>query len=91
VIADAEPWLSRSHHTIRADYLVAADGHRRPIRAALEIGTHGRGTLSHNLMWLIRADIPDITDEHQILYYLQNPQLHGSGGVVVSTDHRTAS
>ncbi|HEY6423551.1 MAG TPA: FAD-dependent monooxygenase [Pseudonocardiaceae bacterium] len=74
--------------TVRADYLIAADGHRSPIRTALRIGTHGRGSLNHYMMWVFEADLGDLIDEGTFaLYYLQNPALSGGNGVVVTTHH----
>jgi putative polyketide hydroxylase len=68
---------------VHADYLVAADGHRSPIRHALGIGTHGRGDLSRSTGVVFEADLGD---RGFGLYYLQNPALPGGAGVVVSTD-----
>jgi 2-polyprenyl-6-methoxyphenol hydroxylase-like FAD-dependent oxidoreductase len=70
-------------HEIRADYLVAADGHRSPIRQALGIGTHGRGDLGRATGIVFEADLGV---RGFALYYLQNPELPGGAGVVVSTD-----
>lgn len=70
-------------HQVRADYLVAADGHRSPIRHALNIGTHGRGELSRSTGIVFEADLGRTGFG---LYYLQNPDLPGGAGVVVSTD-----
>ncbi|WP_010315802.1 FAD-dependent monooxygenase [Saccharopolyspora spinosa] len=72
---------------VHADYLVAADGHRSPIREQLGIGTHGRGTLGHSIHWLVRADLSAVVDDRQVMYYLQNPKLSGGTGVLASTDH----
>lgn len=74
---------------IRARYLVAADGHRSPIRHALGIGTHGRGELGRSSGIVFDADLGRTGFA---LYYLQNPALPGNSGVVVSTDtpHRWA-
>ncbi|GAA4834729.1 FAD-dependent monooxygenase [Saccharopolyspora rosea] len=74
--------------TVLADYLVAADGHRSPVRERLGIGTHGRGALGHSILWLIRADLTHLVGDRQVLYNLQNPELSGGTGVLVSTDHR---
>ena len=62
---------------------MAADGHRSPIRAALGIGTHGRGELSRSVGIVFEADLGR---SGFALYYLQNPKLPGNAGVVVSTD-----
>jgi putative polyketide hydroxylase len=70
-------------YRVRADYLVAADGHRSPIRHALGIGTHGRGDLSRSIGIVFEADLGR---DGFGLYYLQNPGLPGGAGVVVSTD-----
>jgi putative polyketide hydroxylase len=74
---------ANGEHQVRADYLVAADGHRSPIRHALGIGTHGRGDLSRSIGIVFEADLGRTGFG---LYYLQNPGLPGGSGVVVSTD-----
>lgn len=79
---------SGQRRTIRADYVVAADGHRSAIRDALGIGTHGRGSLAHTLLWLVRGDFGSIgSDDGMVLYYVRNERLPEGSGVVVSTDN----
>lgn len=75
--------------TVRARYLVAADGHRSPVREALGIGTHGRGDLGRSSGVLFDGDLGRTGFG---LFYLQNPALPGGAGVVVGTDtpHRWA-
>lgn len=75
----------RGEQEILADYLVAADGHRSPIREALGIGTHGRGDLSRSIGIVFEADLGR---QGFGLYYLQNPDLPEGSGVVVSTDEQ---
>jgi len=70
-------------HHVHADYLVAGDGHRSPVRHALGIGTHGRGDLGRAIGIVFEADL-GISGFG--LYFLRNPQLPGCAGVVVSTD-----
>ncbi|MDQ3787437.1 MAG: FAD-dependent monooxygenase, partial [Actinomycetota bacterium] len=73
----------RGERTVLADYLVAADGHRSPVRHALGIGVHGRGDLSRSTGIVFEADLGR---RGFGLYYLQNPELPEGSGVVVSTD-----
>lgn len=64
--------------TIRADYLVAADGWRGEIRAALGIGSHGRGDLNHSIAVVFDADLDEVVQGREFaLFYLQNPALDG--------------
>jgi 2-polyprenyl-6-methoxyphenol hydroxylase-like FAD-dependent oxidoreductase len=70
-------------YLVHADYLVAADGHRSPVRRSLGIGTHGRGDLSRSIGIVFDADLGKTGFG---LYYLQNPALPGGAGVVVGTD-----
>ena len=65
--------------TVRADYLVAADGNRSPIRERLGIGRHGVGSLSHNIAMVFEADLEEILQGRSLaLYYLQNPNFTGA-------------
>jgi len=70
---------------ITANYLIAADGNRSPVRQALGIGVEGRGTLSHNISILFEAaDLAAVLKRQGFaLYYLQNKDFTG---VFVSTD-----
>lgn len=62
---------SGAARTVRARYLVAADGHDSPIRAALGISTRGEGTLARMHGVAFTADLPDIASDAD-LYYLLN-------------------
>jgi len=65
--------------TVRADYLVAADGNRSPIRERLGIGRHGVGSLSHNMAMVFEADLEEVLQGRSLaLYYLQNPNFTGA-------------
>lgn len=46
--------------TIRADYMLAADGARSPIRTALNIATSGSGVSQHLLNIYFQADLSDV-------------------------------
>jgi putative polyketide hydroxylase len=64
---------------VRADYLVAADGNRSPVRQRLGIGLHGAGTLSHNMAIVFEADLEQTLQGRSLaLYYLQNPDFTGA-------------
>jgi putative polyketide hydroxylase len=64
---------------VHADYLVAADGNRSPIRAALGIPVHGAGTLSHNISMVFEANLEAALRGRSLaLYYLQNPGFTGA-------------
>lgn len=63
---------------VHAHYLIAADGHRSFIRERLGIGTHGYGTLSHNVAVVFEGNIEALIGERRFaLYYLQNPRFTG--------------
>jgi putative polyketide hydroxylase len=68
------------HSTVRAQYLVAADGPRSPIREGLGIGRTGAGDLFHNVSVTFRsrrlADV--LGDRRFIVCYLTNPEADGA-------------
>jgi 2-polyprenyl-6-methoxyphenol hydroxylase-like FAD-dependent oxidoreductase len=68
---------------VRADYVVAADGHRGTIRPALGIGVHGPGVLGHGIGVVFEAVVGGDDD---VLCFLPNPALPGGFGVLESTD-----
>ncbi|WFB06761.1 FAD-dependent monooxygenase [Streptomyces sp. LX-29] len=66
--------------TVRADYLIAADGPRSPVRERLGIGQTGRGELFHNVSITFRAKrLADaVGDRRFIACYLTNPKADGA-------------
>lgn len=68
--------------TIRADYLVAADGHRGRIRERLGIGRHGAGVLTHRAC--VVFDAPD----RQVIAFDYHPD-QGESILDFTTDHVT--
>jgi putative polyketide hydroxylase len=66
--------------TVRADYLVAADGPRSPVRESLGIGQSGAGELFHNVSVTFTAKrLADVVgDRHFIACYLTNPDADGA-------------
>jgi putative polyketide hydroxylase len=68
------------HTSVRADYLIAADGPRSPVREQLGIAQSGPGDLFHNVSITFRsrrlADV--VGDRHFIVCYLTNPEADGA-------------
>lgn len=78
---------SGQREVVRADYLVAADGHRSPIREACGIGRHGKDTLSNSIGVVFEADLSDVVDQSAaVVYYLRNPAFAGAFGSVSGQD-----
>ncbi len=68
------------HTTVRADYLVAADGPRSPIREQLGIGQSGPGDLFHNVSVTFRSrGLAEVVgDRLFIVCYLTHPDADGA-------------
>ncbi|MEU1125039.1 FAD-dependent monooxygenase [Streptomyces sp. NPDC005899] len=68
------------HTTVRADYLVAADGPRSPIREQLGIDRTGAGDLFHNVSVTFRSrQLADVVgDRRFIVCYLTGPAADGA-------------
>ncbi|MER5446205.1 FAD-dependent monooxygenase [Streptomyces sp. NPDC002764] len=68
------------HTTIRADYLVAADGPRSPVREQLGIGQSGPGDLFHNVSVTFRSRrLAEVVGERRfIVCYLTSPEADGA-------------
>ncbi|MGW2177509.1 FAD-dependent oxidoreductase [Streptomyces sp. NPDC001732] len=68
------------HISVRADYLIAADGPRSPIREQLRIGRTGPGDLFHNVSITFRSrQLADVLgDRRFIVCYLTNPAADGA-------------
>ncbi|MCY0941506.1 FAD-dependent oxidoreductase [Streptomyces antarcticus] len=68
------------HLTVRADYLVAADGPRSPVREQLRIGQSGSGDLFHNVSITFRSrGLAEVVgDRRFIVCYLTKPDADGA-------------
>ncbi|GAA5017070.1 FAD-dependent monooxygenase [Kitasatospora paranensis] len=73
--------------TVRAQYLVAADGPRSPVRERLGIGQTGPGDLFHNVSITFRAErLAEVVGERRfIACYLTDPQ---GAGALLPVDNR---
>ena len=69
---------SGAEREIRARYMIAGDGNRSPVRAALGIGTHGPGWLSDSLTVYFRANCQPWLEGRQLgVIYVKNADLRG--------------
>ena len=69
-----------SELTVRAQYVVAADGNRSPTRDQLGIAMRGHGLLSNSITIYFRADVdlsPLLAGRDQGVNYVTNPVLRG--------------
>ncbi|WP_329388325.1 FAD-dependent monooxygenase [Streptomyces sp. NBC_01351] len=68
------------HTLVRADYLVAADGPRSPVREELRIGQSGPGDLFHNVSITFRSRglAAVVGDRRFIVCYLTRPDADGA-------------
>ncbi|MBF5002344.1 FAD-dependent monooxygenase [Nocardia sp. BSTN01] len=65
--------------TVRASYLVAADGAHSPIRERLKIGRHGRGTLGRAVNVYFRADLAELVRGREFnLCQIENDRIPGA-------------
>jgi putative polyketide hydroxylase len=73
--------------TVRARYVVAADGANSPMRTALSIGTSGPGILGHNFGIYFRADLSDLIQERLFgMALIRAPRAEGTLTSVNNTD-----
>ncbi|CAF9936137.1 MAG: hypothetical protein ALECFALPRED_006710 [Alectoria fallacina] len=64
--------------TVRADYLIAADGAGSPIHTQLNVPTTGRGTMGHLLNILFHADLKSLVDKREFsLCMVERPEVCG--------------
>ena len=78
VIATIKDRQSGLISTVRADYLIAADGAGSPIRTQLNVPTTGRGTMGHLLNILFLADLKPLVDKREFsLCIIERPEVCG--------------
>ncbi|MFI6709939.1 FAD-dependent monooxygenase [Nonomuraea sp. NPDC050478] len=64
--------------TVRADYVVAADGYRSPLRRSLGIPVTGKGELGRMCSIMFDADLSGLVREREVtLWYLRNDAMTG--------------
>jgi len=73
---------SGNTRTVRAQFLVAADGSHSRIREQLGIGTHGAASLFHCISMIFEADLMELfRQRHAIMCFLSNDTI-ASGALV---------
>ncbi|MFE8989463.1 FAD-dependent monooxygenase [Streptomyces collinus] len=76
-----------SERTVRARYLVAADGSRAPIRTSLGIGHHGPGVFGRQMNIVFHADLdPYVAGRTFFLCFVSNPAVKGVLGKLGGAD-----
>ncbi|MFJ3723651.1 FAD-dependent oxidoreductase [Streptomyces sp. NPDC090045] len=80
--------LTGEHSTVRADFLIAADGPRSPVREQLRIPQTGNGELFHNVSVTFRSErlVEVLGDLRFIVCYLMRP---GADGALLPVDNNT--
>src|SRR5262249_36254661 len=64
--------------TVRARYVVAADGAHSAVRRQLGVGLQGHGSFSDSITIYFRADVrPLLGDRNLSVIYVVNPRLQG--------------
>lgn len=72
---------------VRADYLIAADGARSPIREQLGVSQSGRGVLTHQLNLYFRADLTALVKGREFsMCLVENPDVRGLFASINNTD-----
>ncbi|WP_437587032.1 FAD-dependent monooxygenase [Sorangium sp. So ce1000] len=72
---------------VRAEYLIAADGARSPIRERLGVRQDGRGVLTHQLNLYFRADLAALVKGREFsMCLVDNPDVRGLLVSINNTD-----
>ncbi|KAL8706036.1 MAG: hypothetical protein Q9225_007990, partial [Loekoesia sp. 1 TL-2023] len=73
--------------TVRADYLIAADGAGSPIRNRLNVPITGRGTMGHLLNILFHADLKSLVHKREFsLCMIERPEVCGLFTAINNSD-----
>lgn len=78
VTAHVREKSSGAEYTIHADYLIAADGARSPIRQALGIAMQGTKALAYHANIYFRADLSKLVQDRLFsMCFVENPEVRG--------------
>ena len=84
VTATVRDRATGAERTITADYLIAADGNRSPIRERLGIQRPGAHTFMHTMNIVFTADLTELLPRRALFWLIMNKET-GFGGGLVST------
>jgi 2-polyprenyl-6-methoxyphenol hydroxylase-like FAD-dependent oxidoreductase len=71
--------------SVRADYMIAADGNRSSIREQLGIARSGPGLIRHFVSIVFDADLSDVVRRRALFWIIANPALGADGASFVTT------
>jgi len=71
-------------HTLRSDYLIAADGFRGTIARGAGIDRTGPGVTQHWVTFVIEADLSDIVTRRALFWIVVNPELGRLGSFLTT-------
>ncbi|MFJ9894828.1 FAD-dependent monooxygenase [Streptomyces sp. NPDC091280] len=87
VLRDLRPGAGDAEHTVRARYLIAADGSRAQVRERLGIGRHGQGTFGRQMNIVFHADLdPYVAGRAFFLCFVTNDRVKGVLGKLGGDD-----
>ncbi|KAL8818044.1 MAG: hypothetical protein Q9191_008025 [Dirinaria sp. TL-2023a] len=76
--------------TVRASYLIAADGANSPIRTRLNVPVTGRGAMGHLINILFRADLKPLVDRREFsICKINRPEVVGFFASINNSDRWT--
>ncbi|MBV9847491.1 MAG: FAD-dependent monooxygenase [Kutzneria sp.] len=90
VTAVVEDRDSGQRRTVRADYLIAADGSRSMIREQLGIERPGPGVVKHWVSIVFEADLSQIVKRSALFWIILNPEFGFASMVTTATAGRWA-
>jgi putative polyketide hydroxylase len=79
VLATLVDRASGATRRVLAEYVIAADGSRSPVRDMLGVSHHGRGTITNLVSFFFHADLrPALRGRKIIAAYVNNPDVRGT-------------
>ncbi|HEX4212191.1 MAG TPA: FAD-dependent monooxygenase [Candidatus Dormibacteraeota bacterium] len=85
ITAEIEDRATGERRAVRADYLIAADGNRSPIRERIGIGRPGPGVVRRFTSIVFDADLSDVVRRRALFWIVANPEIGSGGGGFATT------